>query len=153
MTETRLPKVCVIGAGPSGITTAKRLKDYDIRAPLLRRVRDADLAGKPFMPVEQAVHRMTGELADWYGIDAGHLRVGDRADVLVLDPERLDSTLDEYAECPVPEYDGLSRMVNRNDDTVAAVLVGGTVVVRDGVPTETLGTERTGSFLAANTAG
>lgn len=122
---------------------------YNFGLRLLRRVRDAELAGAPFMPVEQAVHRMTGELADWYGLDAGHLRVGDRADVVVLDPERLDATLDAYAECPVPEYDGLSRMVNRNDDTVAAVLVGGTVVVRDGVPTDMLGTERTGSFLAA----
>ena len=116
---------------------------------LLRRVRDAELAGAPFMSVEQAVHRMTGELADWYGIDAGHLRVGDRADVVVLDPERLDDSLDDYAESPVPEYDGLSRMVNRNDDTVAAVLVGGKCVVRDGVPTPDLGTVRAGSFLAA----
>ena len=42
------------------------------------------------MTVEQAVHRLTGELADWYRIDAGHLRVGDRADLVVIDPERLD---------------------------------------------------------------
>ena len=122
---------------------------YNFGLRLLRRVRDAELAGAPFMSVEQAVHRMTGELADWYGIDAGHLRVGDRADVVVLDPERLDDSLDDYAESPVPEYDGLSRMVNRNDDTVAAVLVGGKCVVRDGVPTPDLGTVRAGSFLAA----
>ena len=44
-------------------------------------------AGTPFMTVEQAVHRLTGELADWYGLDAGHLRVGDRADLVVLDPD------------------------------------------------------------------
>lgn len=122
---------------------------YNFGLRLLRRVRDAELAGTPFMSVEQAVHRMTGELADWYGLDAGHLRVGDRADIVVLSPEHLDASLDEYAESPVPEYDGLSRMVNRNDDAVDAVLVGGTLVVRDGVPTETLGRERTGSFLAA----
>lgn len=30
MTTQRLPKVCLIGAGPSGITTAKRLQDYGI---------------------------------------------------------------------------------------------------------------------------
>ena len=32
---------------------------------------------------ERAVHRLTGELADWYGLDAGHLRVGDWADPLI----------------------------------------------------------------------
>ena len=40
-------------------------------------------------------------------------------------------------------------MVNRNDDTVKLVLIGGRAVVRDGVPTDLLGTERTGSFLRA----
>ncbi|WP_028478208.1 NAD(P)/FAD-dependent oxidoreductase [Nocardia sp. CNY236] len=30
MTSTTLPRVCVIGAGPSGITAAKRLLDHDI---------------------------------------------------------------------------------------------------------------------------
>ncbi|GEE00953.1 hypothetical protein nbrc107696_13990 [Gordonia spumicola] len=122
---------------------------YNFGLRLLRRVRDADRAGTPFMTVEHAVHRLTGELADWYGLDVGRLRVGDRADLLVLDPERLDDSLDEYAESPVPEYDGLSRMVNRNDATVAAVLVGGVPVVRDGVPLPTLGSRRTGSFLRA----
>jgi cation diffusion facilitator CzcD-associated flavoprotein CzcO len=28
--NTRLPKVCIVGAGCSGFTTAKRLKDYGI---------------------------------------------------------------------------------------------------------------------------
>ena len=49
------------------------------------------------MSVEQAVHRMTGELAEWYQIDAGHLRVGDRADLVVVNPAHLDSRLDDYA--------------------------------------------------------
>lgn len=30
MTQRNLPRVCVIGAGPSGITAAKRLQDFDI---------------------------------------------------------------------------------------------------------------------------
>ena len=50
------------------------------------------------MTIEHAVHRLTGELADWYGLDAGHLRVGDRADLVVIDPARLDASLDAYAE-------------------------------------------------------
>ena len=122
---------------------------YNMGLRLLRHVRDADRAGTPFLTVEQAVHRLTGELADWYRLDAGHLRLGDRADVVVIDPERLDATLDEYAEATVDHYGGLSRMVNRNDATVCAVLVGGRPVVLDGQPTDEVGRRRTGRFLRA----
>ena len=91
---------------------------YNMGLRLLRHVRDAERAGTPFMTIEHAVHRLTGELADWYRLDAGHLRIGDRADLVIIDPERLDASLDDYAEDPVEQYGGLSRMVNRNDDTV-----------------------------------
>ena len=125
---------------------------YNFGLRLLRRVYDAQKAGTPFMTMEQAVHRLTGELADWYQIDAGHLRMGDRADLVIVDPAYLDDSLDGYAEEKVEQYGGLSRMVNRNDDTVSAVLVGGQAVFLDGQPTEVLGNQRTGSFLRANTA-
>jgi N-acyl-D-aspartate/D-glutamate deacylase len=122
---------------------------YNMGLRLLRHVRNAERAGAPFMTVEHAVHRLTGELADWYRLDAGHLRVGDRADVVVIDPERLDETLDGYAEDVVDSYGGLSRMVNRNDHTVTAVLVGGRGVFFNGVATALVGAERTGRFLRA----
>ena len=122
---------------------------YNMGLRLLRHVHDAETAGKPFMTIEQAVHRLTGELADWYRIDAGHLRVGDRADVVVIDPARLDASLDDYAEDRVEQYGGLSRMVNRNDETVNVVLVGGRAVFLDGKATELVGKHRTGRFLRA----
>jgi N-acyl-D-aspartate/D-glutamate deacylase len=122
---------------------------YNMGLRLLRHVRDAAEAGTPFMTIEQAVHRLTGELADWYRLDAGHLRIGDRADVVVIDPARLDDRLDDYAEDAVDQYGGLSRMVNRNDATVKAVLVGGRAVFLDGVPTDLVGRRRTGRFLRA----
>ena len=105
---------------------------YNMGLRLLKHVRDAERAGTPFMTVERAVHRLSGEIADWYGIDAGHLRIGDRADLSIIDPERLDGSLDAYAEEQVDQYDGLSRMVNRNDDTVAAVFISGHRVIADG---------------------
>jgi len=120
---------------------------YNFGLRLLKHVVDAERAGRPFMSVEHAVHRLTGELADWYGLDAGHLMVGSRADVLVLDPAALDASLEEYAEAPVTQYGGLSRMVNRNDATVSLVMIGGRAVWRDGAPTALLGRERTGRFL------
>jgi N-acyl-D-aspartate/D-glutamate deacylase len=122
---------------------------YNFGLRLLRHVRDAESRGEPFLTLERAVHRLTGELAEWYDVDAGHLRIGDRADLVVINPAHLDSRLDAYAESPVPQYADLPRMVNRNDDAVDLVLIGGRTVVRDGAPTEILGTERTGSFLRA----
>ncbi|PTR30544.1 N-acyl-D-aspartate/D-glutamate deacylase [Rhodococcus sp. OK519] len=122
---------------------------YNFGLRFLRRVHDAERAGKPFMTIEHAVHRLTGELADWYGLDAGHLREGDRADLVIVDPAHLDDSLDAYAESPIPEYDNLSRMVNRNDDAVAAVLVGGEYVFGAGQAADVLGTRRTGQFLKA----
>lgn len=122
---------------------------YNFGLRLLKHVHDAERAGTPFMTAEHAVHRLTGELADWYGLDAGHLRLGDRADLFVLDPERLDATVEEYAEAPVEQYDDLSRMVNRNDATVPLVMVGGRTVWRAGRASSLLGRVRTGRFLRA----
>ena len=122
---------------------------YNIGLRMLPRVQDAQTAGTPFMTIEQTLHRLTGELADWYRLDAGHLRIGDRTDLVLVDPERLDSSLDAYAEDSVEQYGGLSRMVNRNDDTVNAVFVGGRAVFLNGEATDLVGTRRTGRFLRA----
>ncbi|MBI3226336.1 MAG: amidohydrolase family protein [Mycolicibacterium cosmeticum] len=122
---------------------------YNMGLRLLRHVHDAERAGSPFMTIEAAVHRLTGELADWYRLDAGHLRIGDRADLVIVDPARLDSALEAYAEQPVDQYGGLSRMVNRNDDTVRAVYVGGRAVFAGGKYSELVGRRRTGRFLRA----
>ncbi|GAA4367185.1 N-acyl-D-amino-acid deacylase family protein [Nocardioides caricicola] len=122
---------------------------YNFALRLLKHVRDAEIQGKPFMTTEQAVHRLTGELGEWYRIDAGFLREGDRADIVVIDPERLDATLEEYHESPVEQYGNLSRMVNRNDAAVPAVFIAGRRVVEAGEPTELVGRERTGQFLRA----
>ncbi|MFV8048740.1 N-acyl-D-amino-acid deacylase family protein [Mycobacterium sp. 48b] len=123
---------------------------YNCGLRLLRHVRDAQRAGREFMTVERAVHRLTGELADWYHLDAGHLRIGDWADLVVVDPQRLDATLDEYHEAPIEAFGGLRRMVNRNDATVKTVMVAGHTVFADGRPTELVGRQRTGSFLRAD---
>lgn len=124
---------------------------YNMGLRLLRHVRDAQQSGQEFISVEQAVHRLTGELADWYRVDAGHLRIGDRADVVVIDPDHLDDALEAYAEESFEPYGGMSRMVNRNDQAVAAVFISGQAVVLEGQPTSILGTQRTGSFLRADT--
>ena len=122
---------------------------YNFGLRLLRHVYEADKQGAPFMSVERAVHRLTGELGSWYGIDAGTLRQGDRADIAVINPDKLDASLDGYAEHPVEAYGGLPRMVNRNDDTVSAVLVSGRLAFRAGQASPALGNEKLGQFLRA----
>ncbi len=123
---------------------------YNFGLKLLKRVRDAHREGRPFLSTERAVHRLTGELAEWFGLDAGTLRPGDRADFAVIDPAALDDSLYAYHEEAVPFYGGLRRMVNRNDDAVVATGVGGAVVFRDGSFREGYGeTVKSGRYLRA----
>ncbi|SDG22561.1 N-acyl-D-glutamate deacylase [Sinosporangium album] len=123
---------------------------YNASLRFIKRAYDAHLAGRPFLSMERAVHRVTGELADWFGLAAGKLREGDRADLLIVDPAGLDDSLAAYREAPMEEFGGLRRMVNRNDAAVPAVFVGGELVYRDGEFTPGYGTaRRTGRFLRA----
>jgi N-acyl-D-aspartate/D-glutamate deacylase len=126
---------------------------YNFSLRLLKRVRDAEGAGRPFMTVEHAVHRLTAEVAEWFGIPAGTLREGERADFVVIDPAGLDESVDGYHEEVVPFYGGLSRMVNRNDDAVVATGVNGVVVYRNGQFCDGYGTTlKAGRFLRADAA-
>lgn len=123
---------------------------YNYGVRLLKRTLDADRDGAPFLTVERAVHRLTAEVADWFGLEAGTLREGDRADFAVIDPAGLDESVDGYHEEEVPFYGGLSRMVNRNDAAVAATAVGGVVVFRNGQFRDGYGTTvKSGRFLRA----
>src|ERR1700730_17410812 len=123
---------------------------YNFPLRMLKRTRDAHRAGTPFMSTERAVHRLTGELAEWFGIDAGTLRHGDRADFVVIDPAGLNESVDGYHEDEVPFYGGLRRMVNRNDDAVVATGVGGAVVFAKGQFRDGYGqTVQSGRYLRA----
>ncbi|MGA9612698.1 MAG: amidohydrolase family protein, partial [Mycobacterium sp.] len=102
------------------------------------------------MPVETAVRRLTGELADWYGLDAGYLRQGKRADVTIIDPAGFDGSSSAYAEAPYPGAPDVKRMVNRNDKLVAATIVGGHIVYSAGEFAPGFGTDlHAGQFLQA----
>ena len=68
----------------------------------------------------------------------------------MINPDKLDESLDRYAEHPIEPYGGLSRMVNRNDDTVNAVLVSGRLAFGGGKAAPELGSRRFGEFLRAD---
>ncbi|MFD4467702.1 amidohydrolase family protein [Rhodococcus sp. NPDC058505] len=137
-----------MGFGDAG-AHLRNMAFYNFPIRLLKRVNDVRHDRRPFLTVERAVHRLTGELADWYGLDAGHLRLGDRADFVVVDPAGLDDTVDALFEEPVAEYGGLRRMVNRNDRAAVATAVNGRIVFRDGRFTDGYGDTGTGRFLRA----
>jgi N-acyl-D-glutamate deacylase len=123
---------------------------YNFPLRMLKLVHDAQAEGRPFMSLEKAVWRLTGELADWFDLDAGHLRQGDRADLVIVDPKGLDDSLGAYAEAPITEFNGLMRMVNRNDAAVAATVINGRVAYRQGGFSTDFGNEQGyGRFLRA----
>ena len=67
----------------------------------------------------------------------------------MIDPEHLDEQLEAYGEAPIEQFGQMSRMVNRNDAAIRAVMVSGQIVFADGEFAQSVGTVRTGSFLRA----
>ncbi|MFF0489916.1 amidohydrolase family protein [Nocardia sp. NPDC004068] len=118
---------------------------YNMGIRFLERVRRDGV-----MPVERAVHRLTGELAQWYGMDTGRIAPGARADVTVVDPAGFDGSSAAYHEAPMPGASGVRRMVNRSDAAVAATIVNGALVYENGSFAPGFGTTlRAGRFLRA----
>ena len=107
----------------------RSIAQYNFPLRFLKYVRDAEQAGEPFMELGQAIHRLSGELADFIGVDAGRIRVGDRADLVIIDPAGLTDALDEMHEAPM-EVLGLERVVKRNDAAVDATLINGRIAYR-----------------------
>jgi N-acyl-D-aspartate/D-glutamate deacylase len=138
----------LIGFADSG-AHIRNMAFYNFPLRMLKLVRDAEQRGTPVMPIEKAVWRLTGELGEWFGVDAGVLGLGKRADIVVIDPEKLDGRLSEYHEAPIPEFGGLRRMVNRGQ-AVDSVLINGKVAFRQGEVATELGKQRGyGTFLRA----
>lgn len=115
---------------------------YNFPLRLLKQVVEAQRAGTPFMTVARAVQRLTSEIAEWMGIEAGTLRPGDRADVAVIDPAGLTDEVDRIVEAPMPGFSDLRRLVRRNDAAVRAVLVGGRLAYTPASFAEGLGRDR-----------
>ena len=72
------------------------------------------------------VRRLTREPAEFIGVDAGTMAVGDRADITVIDPKAL-AAYDSEARSRFIWRDDYEheQMVNRSDGVVSAVFVGG----------------------------
>lgn len=113
---------------------------YNFPLRFFRLVLDAAASGRHVMTIGQAVRRVTGELADYFDIDAGYIRCGNRADIVLIDPSKLDAALDEIHEAPMPGFPGLQRLVRRNDDAVRGVWVNGRLAWDGHAPSAAVGT-------------
>jgi N-acyl-D-aspartate/D-glutamate deacylase len=120
----------------------RNMSHYNFPLRLLRLVREAERRGEPFMPIERAVWRLTGEIGSWLGLEAGILDLEKRADLVVIDPAGLTDEMERVDEVPMEGFDGYRRLVRRNDRAVRAVLINGRVAVEEGQPVPALGRER-----------
>lgn len=121
---------------------------YNFALAYLRMVKESIDRGEPILALGKAIRKVTGELADWHGVDAGHLRVGDRADLVVINPEGLNDSLYDYHEAPMEMLGGIKRMVRRNDEAVVATMIAGALVYERGEFVPGFGEDqRYGSFL------
>lgn len=101
---------------------------YDFPLQMIRHVQNSIDTGQPMMSMEKCIWRLTGELADWFDIDCGHLLEGAVADINILNPACFDQITEEVAEAPIEEFNDYPRLVNRHPGVVTQVLVGGQLI-------------------------
>ena len=69
----------------------------------------------------------------------GHLKVGQQADLVVVNPDGLNAKLDETYEIEMPGFGGLKRLVRRSDDAVPLVVINGKTAWEKGALSADLG--------------
>ncbi|MBW4643204.1 MAG: D-aminoacylase [Goleter apudmare HA4340-LM2] len=102
-----------------------------------------------FLSPEAAIYRVTGEPAQWFRLDTGVVKVGAKADIVLLDPKALNQPISPQVLISDPLLDGEPRMVKRgSDEIVQAVYINGVRVVCKGQVSDRLGYERLGTVLS-----
>ena len=103
---------------------------------------------KEVMPVEHAIHKLTGEPASVFGLDGrGTLEVGKAADVVVFDFEKVGpGPLRRIRDFPA---DG-ERLVADRPEGMSHVVVNGTVIREDGTPVDAELSARPGKLLRSS---
>lgn len=121
---------------------------YDFPLQMIKNVQDSIDAGNPIMSMEKCIWRLSGEQADWFGLDCGYIAEGKTADLNILNPKQFHSIKEEVKEAPMEAFDNYIRLVNRNESVVEAVLVGGEMIYENDDFVPTYEQEKFGRFLA-----
>lgn len=121
---------------------------YNFPLKMIKTVQDSIDMGKPLMTMEKCIWRLSKEQADWFGIDCGYLAEGKIADLVIIDPDRLDNISETVEIEPIAEFNNYERLVNRNKDIVSVVIVGGNVIFQnDDFVSDYAKTKKYGRFL------
>ncbi len=105
------------------------------------------LLNPALMSLEKAIAKLTGQSAEWLGLDTGTIKPGAWADVAVIDPEQLKSGLGPPIEDYAEGLHGAMRMVKRSDGVVRQVVVGGRLAFENGQFADDFGRQRFGRLL------
>jgi N-acyl-D-amino-acid deacylase len=119
---------CHFGASDAGAHITQFCGSGDTTYMLEHFVRDSGQ-----ISLERAIHRMTGEVAEDWGLrDRGTLLDGQAADVVIFDADRVAVTKDEF----VDDFPGEARRYVRRATGYDQVIVNGEVVCEQGVYTD-----------------
>ncbi|MCR9141067.1 MAG: amidohydrolase family protein [bacterium] len=124
--------------------------DGNLRSLRLAREIGAD-RGDELAAVARMVSRLTREPAELFGLtDVGSINIGARADLVLIDPDRLARYDGEAGiEVRYREEFEYNQLVNRSDGVVPCVIIGGIMVWKDDEITPELGAVQAGRALRA----
>ncbi|MBW2269724.1 MAG: amidohydrolase family protein [Deltaproteobacteria bacterium] len=114
----------LVGASDAGAHLSQFCGAGDTSYFLAEYVRKRDV-----FSLEEAVHRITGQPAELFGIaDRGRIEIGGIADLVLFDPDRIEAGPERF----VRDLPGDATRYIREALGVHSVLVGGEVVVDEG---------------------
>jgi len=120
--------LCHFGASDAGAHITQFCGTGDTTHLLEHYVRETEQ-----MTLERAVHRMTGEVANDWGLhDRGTLEVGKAADIVLFDPSTVSVGTEEF----VDDFPGEARRYVRRSTGYHSVFVNGEVVYSDSAYTD-----------------
>jgi N-acyl-D-aspartate/D-glutamate deacylase len=99
------------------------------------------------------VKRLTKDPADLFGVDAGTIYVGDTADLILIDPDKLRAYDGEGSvQRHYREEFSHEQLVNRSNGVVETVIIGGQIAWQNDEPSDELGKRRMGRLLKRQAA-
>ena len=122
--------LCHFGASDAGAHITQFCGTGDTSHLLQHYVRETST-----FSLEEAIHKMTGELAvDWGLADRGTLEEGKAADIVIFNSDTVSVGKEEF----VDDFPGEARRYVRKSQGYDVVIVNGAIAYQDGRYTETL---------------